>query len=342
MKQSDSLMKEIFIPVTAGIGLAYFAWQLIRDVLAQGETITVSMLVAAAVMIAGAVYGFWTAYGRYKKYQEEQVTSSTEETTAAETVRKAPAVEMSEDLEDAAAAIARLITENRSLLKHFKREQYRNCFQSYVCQFENLQTLLDEYAEEPETMEALAEQVLDRLEEDWKARRVKAPDFNDQLLIAVYFTPALTFEDQTGGEVFSDAFHACWKRRYPHSVYEQGSYQQICQGFEKKGMCFITTAICQAEGKPDDCYELTTLRRFRDQWLSDRPEGKELIRRYYDMAPGIVLLIDHQANSHQIYQSLRTTYLEPCLEAIAREDPEECLEGYVRMVEDLSCRYCVS
>lgn len=342
MKQSDSLMRQLIIPVTAGIGLVYFAWQLIRDVLSQGESLTSSMLVAVAVMLAGALYGFWTAYVRYQKYQQEHPAAQPEEPLETPPLRNTPALDLGEDLEDISKAVAALITENRSLLKHFKREQYSGCFQSYACQFEDLMPHLDRLSDEPEALEALAEQVLDLLEADWRSRRTKAPDFNDQLLIAVFFSPALVYSQQPGGEEFCEAFHACWRRRYPNSVYERGSYQQICQGFEKKGMCFITTAVCQAEGKPDDCYELTALRQFRDQWLSGQPEGPELIRRYYDMAPGIVLLIDHQENSRQIYQQLRHTYLEPCLLAIEQEDPDRCLMGYTQMMEDLSSRYCVS
>src|SRR5690606_29479169 len=32
--------------------------------------------------------------------------------------------------------------------------------------------------------------------------------------------------------------------------------------------CFLTTATCQVVGLADDCWELTTLRHFRDGWLA--------------------------------------------------------------------------
>ena len=60
----------------------------------------------------------------------------------------------------------------------------------------------------------------------------------------------------------------------------------------KSGGCFITSAVCDSFGKPDDCYELTTFRNFRDNWLSTQPDGKNLIAQYYEIAPKIVAEID--------------------------------------------------
>ena len=49
----------------------------------------------------------------------------------------------------------------------------------------------------------------------------------------------------------------------------------------KKNGCFITTATCAEYGKPDNCYELTMFRKFRDEWLSKQPDGLKLIEEYY-------------------------------------------------------------
>ena len=39
-------------------------------------------------------------------------------------------------------------------------------------------------------------------------------------------------------------------------------------GFEKyTSGCFLTTATVKYMGKPDDCYELTVLRDFRDKYM---------------------------------------------------------------------------
>ncbi|HZP09899.1 CFI-box-CTERM domain-containing protein [Methyloceanibacter sp.] len=52
--------------------------------------------------------------------------------------------------------------------------------------------------------------------------------------------------------------------------------------------CFITTAACEVLGLDDDCFELTILRRYRDEVLAKRPGGEVEIARYYAIAPLIL------------------------------------------------------
>jgi hypothetical protein len=51
--------------------------------------------------------------------------------------------------------------------------------------------------------------------------------------------------------------------------------------------CFLTTATCEAVGLADDCWELRTLRRFRDGWLAQQQDGSADIAAYYAKAPAI-------------------------------------------------------
>lgn len=78
--------------------------------------------------------------------------------------------------------------------------------------------------------------------------------------------------------------------------------------------CFITTAICTIQGKPDDCTELTVLRKYRDSWLkSNHPED---IQEYYAVAPAIVQAIQKREDSAVIWNELYRHYLVPAIEAI--------------------------
>lgn len=52
--------------------------------------------------------------------------------------------------------------------------------------------------------------------------------------------------------------------------------------------CFITTACIESRGLPVDCYELETLRKFRDNWVSKHENGPAEIGIYYEIAPKIV------------------------------------------------------
>ncbi|WEK46683.1 MAG: hypothetical protein P0Y56_17015 [Candidatus Andeanibacterium colombiense] len=51
--------------------------------------------------------------------------------------------------------------------------------------------------------------------------------------------------------------------------------------------CFLTTAACEGVGLADDCWELRTLRAFRDGWLARQHGGMDDIVAYYDKAPAI-------------------------------------------------------
>lgn len=105
---------------------------------------------------------------------------------------------------------------------------------------------------------------------------------------------------------------------------------------EKGGFCFITTAVCEYMGKSDDCIELQTLRKFRDEWLAFQSGGQELIERYYVIAPGIVEKIKASPFYEYYCESLWKEYLSPCLEMISLGDYEACKNHYIDMVERFS------
>ena len=101
------------------------------------------------------------------------------------------------------------------------------------------------------------------------------------------------------------------------------------------GGCYITTATCEEYGKPDDCYELTAFRSFRDNWLVHQPDGADLIKRYYATAPHIVDLINRQENRTEIYHYLNDNYLSKCLCYIEQGENEKCKELYIDMMDYL-------
>lgn len=114
----------------------------------------------------------------------------------------------------------------------------------------------------------------------------------------------------------------------------------IIRGITKRlpfggGGCYVTTAICEEYGKPDDCYELTTLRSFRDNWLQYQPDGQAIIDRYYCTAPYMVKRIDQQENRTEIYHHLNNTYLSKCLYYIESDENEKCKDLYIEMMEYL-------
>lgn len=95
------------------------------------------------------------------------------------------------------------------------------------------------------------------------------------------------------------------------------------------GGCFITTAVCRIIGAPDDCYELRTLRAYRDGWLQEnRPQS---ITQYYDEAPAIVEKLDARDDAAKIYHSLYRDYIAPAIRAIEQNANELAYEIYSNM-----------
>lgn len=105
---------------------------------------------------------------------------------------------------------------------------------------------------------------------------------------------------------------------------------------KKSGFCFITTAVCEYKGKPDDCMDLQILRQFRDEWLAFQSGGQELIDLYYEIAPGIVDKIKASPFYEYYCESLWQEYLSPCLDMISSGDYEACKNHYTNMVVHFS------
>jgi hypothetical protein len=93
-----------------------------------------------------------------------------------------------------------------------------------------------------------------------------------------------------------------------------------CQG--GGGGCFLTTACTAARGLPDDCYELAILRQFRDQYLGATEAGRQLIRRYYQIAPSICRTIDSRVNRDAIYKFVYDDLVRPSIVRVVRRDFE--------------------
>lgn len=81
--------------------------------------------------------------------------------------------------------------------------------------------------------------------------------------------------------------------------------------------CYITTAVCKSLQLPDDCAELTMLRRFRDEVLLQTEQGVDEVQQYYTLAPDIVAAIDSRADAAEIYVDLNRRYIQPSIAALA-------------------------
>ena len=108
---------------------------------------------------------------------------------------------------------------------------------------------------------------------------------------------------------------------------------------DSDSICFITTAVCDILNKSDNCRELTAFRNFRDTWLINQPDGKDLISMYYEIAPKIVAEINKLPSAKNIYQAILSNYLQPCLKLIESGENFKCKNIYIEMVNSLKEKF---
>lgn len=76
--------------------------------------------------------------------------------------------------------------------------------------------------------------------------------------------------------------------------------------------CFFTTAAVGTLGLSDDCWELQTLRAFRDGPLRRTESGRALSVRYYNEAPRLVAGINERGDAAAIWLNSYWCYIVPC------------------------------
>lgn len=114
----------------------------------------------------------------------------------------------------------------------------------------------------------------------------------------------------------------------------------IYKGDTSSSTCYLTSACVYAKGLADDCYELETLRKYRDTWLKSQTEGESLIKMYYEVAPKIVSVINDREDRKMIYEMIYDKMVKPCVNLIEQQKYMETLDLYREMTLKLSKEYC--
>ena len=99
--------------------------------------------------------------------------------------------------------------------------------------------------------------------------------------------------------------------------------------------CFVTTACCNVLGLDDDCFELQSLRRYRDDVLAKQTGGAEAIARYYAEAPRILAQLSAETwQSRLLYVYAR--FVLPAAVAAKLGLNALAYRLYMRMLNELS------
>ena len=84
----------------------------------------------------------------------------------------------------------------------------------------------------------------------------------------------------------------------------------------------------------DNCYELTVLRWFRDNFVS-----KDDIKHYYSVAPSIVEAIEKEEKMDIIYDYIYDNIFDYCVNQIENGNYENAYLRYRESILDLECAY---
>ena len=98
--------------------------------------------------------------------------------------------------------------------------------------------------------------------------------------------------------------------------------------------CFLTTACCQYKGLPDDCYELQTMRSFRDNVLMITDEGRCLVAEYYKVAPKIVEKINMRPDKDALLEEIYIQ-IKGVIQKIEEKQTDDAIFVYTNMVQQL-------
>lgn len=234
-------------------------------------------------------------------------------------------------------ALLPCITGYRDALQNLMPKKYTPYYERYLEARKETLARID--ALSSNALPKLAAAVLDGIDLWAKDTKRPATALEDaKFALCLLFVPAVRQASPWQGLRFCQALHEKWLERYPKLPFQLTTYEDIAGGFDRKKLCFITTAACAWQGKTDDCEELTAFRAFRDNWLAAQPDGKALTEEYYRIAPGIVTAMN-LTQPDVLYPALWKEFLKPCYEALLRGDNAGCKRLYVRMVRTLSKKY---
>jgi len=103
---------------------------------------------------------------------------------------------------------------------------------------------------------------------------------------------------------------------------------------EEESNCFITTACVKYYGLKDDCYELQTLRHFRDTYLLKSSEGKRMVSKYYQVAPALVKCLEADKRKKVLFTEIFLQIKSAC-KAIEKGNFEMATTIYESAVTNL-------
>ena len=242
--------------------------------------------------------------------------------------------------------LPQLVLNNMHLIKDFKASSYKDAFDDLFRTYRPVLTHLEEVYLNTEDKERfirdISEDFVAKVKQQYDEKTTKANkntlvlDYN--MLMTSFAIPCILEYRGESTEQLADALILTWNDTFTRYKIQKGRFSDIDGSFKRK-LCYITTAVCDSLGKEDDCYELTTLRSFRDDYMMHSKVGSTLVREYYEMAPMLVMRMNSFRESKSIYHQIYEQFIQPCITYIEEKRYQDCQNKYREMVQELTSQY---
>lgn len=239
-----------------------------------------------------------------------------------------------------------MLSDNMSFMKRFNKDTYKEAFADYCDKYKALFKSIDEAYQASEDRKgyitSLAADFASGAKEESDKLKKKTDRehalLDNNMILTVYVFPSLVAAGYESCGELSRAMADAWNDSFKGNRLTVGTFEEIDGGFKRK-LCYITTAVCRSLNKDDNCYELRTLREYRDDYLLKDDEGREVVDTYYNIAPTIVNRINKGEEATDTYREIFKQYISPCISLIEAGDYEECRKLYSDMVYSLEDKY---
>lgn len=250
---------------------------------------------------------------------------------------------------DAQETLINLFEDALILVKSFNRDVYKRDFETHYNKYKDFFVNVNESLREEEGKETVISELAgiipnyidEKLKKIGQKRKRENLILDYNMALVTYVLPVINYGDGEYGNAISEKIVELWNNNISSVTIKNATYETITEGFKKR-LCYITTAVCESLGKPDDCYELELLRNYRDKYLIEENAGRDIVQQYYNIAPTIVKRIDKRDDAKEIYKRIWTDYLTPCIHLIEENEKEACKKVYSDMVYDLQKKYIYS
>lgn len=103
--------------------------------------------------------------------------------------------------------------------------------------------------------------------------------------------------------------------------------------------CFLTSACVFHKGLEDNCYQLTQLRKLREEFMRPHKIYSQLLQEYKEVAPKMLEKINVAENKTQILDSIYEQLVKPSVGFLEMGEKEKAVLHYTHFVEQMKQLY---